>query len=50
MIAYVAEMGRNQTKDKTIFVGYVSQESNPDRASVPQGKKLPPPKVLQDYA
>jgi hypothetical protein len=33
---------QNRTKDNLIFAGYISEKSNPDRALVPRGEKLPP--------
>lgn len=32
----------DRTKDKMIFAGYINRDSNPERALVPSGEKLPP--------
>jgi hypothetical protein len=44
---YLAELQQNRDKNKLIFVGFVSQKSNPDRALVPQGEKLSPKEYSQ---
>jgi hypothetical protein len=44
---YLDELRGNRTKSNHIFVGYISQKSNPDRALVPQGEKMPQKEYYQ---